>query len=122
MVAIRDSRVLLVLKRGATKYSLPGGGVRKGEPSIVAAARQLHEGTGLNCSRIELQFMYEGRTQSHKVFCATPVGHARLNDGELSQFIWWDRNHDLRDIPVQEHVAGILGRMNWLRQKLEVGK
>ena len=84
VVATRDSRVLLVMDRGRRRYSLPGGGVKKGEPSIAAAARELYEETGLNCSKIGWQFSYRGRVQRHRVFCATPVGEPPLKDGELS--------------------------------------
>ena len=110
MVAIRGHEVLLVMDRGKSRYSLPGGGVKRGEPSIAAAARELYEETGLNCSKIEWQFSYRGRVQRHRVFLATPVGEARLKDGELSRYIWWDGK---RDLPVEAHVSDILNRMGW---------
>ena len=111
VVATRDSRVLLVMDRGRRRYSLPGGGVKKGEPSIAAAARELYEETGLNCSKIGWQFSYRGRVQRHRVFCATPVGEPPLKDGELSRYIWWDGKLDLK---VEAHVTDILRRMGWL--------
>ena len=108
VVVIRDERVLLVMDRGRNRFSLPGGGVHRGEPSIAAAARELYEETGLNCSTIEWQFHYNGRTQRHRVFRATPTGEVRLKDGELTRYIWWDGK---QSVSVQKHVVDILTQM-----------
>ena len=43
----------------------------------------------------------------------TPEGHPSLKDGEVSQFLWWNPNHDLKNIPVETHVAEILGKVDW---------
>ena len=111
VVAIRDEKVLLVVDRGRNRYSLPGGGVNRGEPSIAAAARELYEETGLNCSRIEYLFNYKGRIQRHRVFSAVPVGEAQLKDGELTRYTWWDGKRKLR---IEKHVSDILAKMGWL--------
>ena len=110
VVAMSDHKVLLVRDKGHRRFSLPGGGVKHGEPSIATAARELYEETGLNCSRIERMFSYRGESNNHKVFLATPTGSPKLKDGELSQFIWWDGK---AKIPVYRSVIGILKKMNW---------
>ena len=110
IVAMRDEKVLLVMDRGRNRFSLPGGGVNRGEPSIAAAARELYEETGLNCSMIEWQFHYKGRMQRHRVFSATPTGEVRLKDGELTRYIWWDGKRKVR---VEKHVLDILTQMGW---------
>ena len=110
VVATRDDRVLLVQEKGKEMYSLPGGGPKRGEPSIAAAARELYEEPGLNCSKIELQFSYGGGGARHEVFHATPTGHPKLKSNELSRFFWWDGQ---RDVKVEAHVLDILGRMGW---------
>jgi 8-oxo-dGTP pyrophosphatase MutT (NUDIX family) len=110
VVAIRDETVLLVMDRGRSRYSLPGGGVNRGEPSIAAAARELYEETGLNCSKIEWRLDYKGRMQRHKVFRATPTGEVQLKDGELTGYIWWDGKQNIR---VERHVLDILAQMGW---------
>ena len=111
-VAIRNKRVLLVRDKGKEKYSLPGGGIHKGEPSISAAARELFEETGVNCSKIEWQFPYEGKIQQHQVFRVTPQGDPKIKDGELNDFVWWDGKWKLS---VDNHVTQILKRMRWPR-------
>ena len=110
-VAIRDGKVLLVMGSGKTRFSLPGGRVKKREPSIAAAARELYEETGLDSSKIEWQFSYKGRVRCHRVFRATPTGEVRLKDGELTRYIWWDGKQKIR---VKKHVVGILAQMGWL--------
>lgn len=47
-VVIRDSsgRVLVVRKRGTSKYMLPGGKIETGESPAQAAIRELHEEVG----------------------------------------------------------------------------
>jgi len=42
-------RVLLVLGRGSTRWSLPGGGRECGESYEEAAVREVHEETGIEC-------------------------------------------------------------------------
>ena len=96
---------------GRTKFSLPGGRVKKREPSIAAAARELYEETGLDSSKIEWQFPYKGRTRCHRVFRATLTGEVQLKDSELTRYIWWDGKQKIR---VKKHVVAILTRLDWL--------
>ena len=111
VVAVREGKVLLVMGRGGTRFSLPGGRVKKREPSIAAAARELYEETGLDSSKIEWQFHYKSKVRCHSVFRATPTGEVRLKDGELARHIWWDGKQKIR---VKKHVVGILTQMGWL--------
>ncbi len=111
VVVVREEKVLLVMGKEQTKFSLPGGRVKKREPSIAAAARELYEETGLDSSKIEWQFPYKGRVRCHRVFRATPTGEVRLKDGELTRYIWWDGKQKIR---VKKHVVAILAQMDWL--------
>jgi len=40
-VVIRHGEVLLVRDKGKHRFSLPGGAIKKGEPTVSAAAREL---------------------------------------------------------------------------------
>ena len=110
IVAVLDRKVLLVMEKGSSKFSLPGGGVRRNEPSIAAAIRELYEETGLNCSNIEWQFYYDGRVNSHRVFLASPTGTAYLKSREITKLIWWD---GIKTIPLETHVQEILSYIDW---------
>ena len=112
VVAIgRDNRVLLVMDKGSSRFSLPGGGVHRGEPSIAAAARELYEETGLNCSRIEWQFEHKSKFNRHEVFLAIPKGRVQLKDGELERYLWWDGMESIR---FRESAIDILLKVGWL--------
>ena len=105
VIVLRDNKVLLVKDRGKSRFSLPGGGVKRGEPSIAAAARELYEETSLNCSKIEWLFEHKSRHSSHRVFLANAKGNARLKDGELNQILWYD---GASEVPVYQSVHDIL--------------
>ena len=112
VVVERDGKVLLVLDKGSSSLSLPGGGVNRNEPSIAAAARELYEETGLVCTEIRSLFRYRGSVQSHRVFRAVAQGEVRLRGGELSAYIWWDGKKKIKAL---KHVTDILGQMGFLR-------
>ena len=105
VIVLRDDKVLLVKDRGKSRYSLPGGGVNRGEPSIAAAARELYEETSLICSKIERLFSYDSKYSSHRVFLATAKGDVRLRDGELTGYLWYDGS---RKVSVYQSVDDIL--------------
>jgi len=42
-VVIKDGKVLMVRDKGKHRYSLPGGGINKNEPTVSAAAREVYE-------------------------------------------------------------------------------
>jgi 8-oxo-dGTP pyrophosphatase MutT (NUDIX family) len=57
-VVMRDQqgRILVVRKRGTTRYMLPGGKIESGETPAQAAVRELHEEVGaeLDLDRLDL--------------------------------------------------------------------
>ena len=53
---------------------LPGGGFDRGELAIAAAARELHEETGLEATTLAHLFNYESETTYHNVFHAVAHG------------------------------------------------
>ncbi len=61
IVAEQDGKFLLVTERGASRYSLPGGGIEHGEFTLEAASRELREETGLWMVQAEHLFDHEGQ-------------------------------------------------------------
>ena len=107
LVMRREGRILLVRDRGRSSYGLPGGGIEDGELSIVAAARELYEETGLEATAIRYLFSFEGKYNTHSVYEVEADGEAAVR-GEIDWFIWWDMKDDT---PVYPHVRGILARL-----------
>jgi 8-oxo-dGTP diphosphatase len=105
-VVIRHGRVLLVKDRGKHHFSLPGGGVHRGERSYQTAARELQEETGLRAKKTTYIGSFDGAASEHKAYLIEADGHVRLkNSGELVAYTWWDlKTH----VPVYAHVKVIL--------------
>ena len=102
---IRDNRILLVRERGQRRYGLPGGGIERDEPSLLAAVREVYEETRLNLRSIEYVGDVEGSVSQHYVFLAHGYGHVRLQHKEIAEHKWWDRKEA---VPVHGHVFGAL--------------
>ena len=68
-VVLRCGKVLLVRDKGKSRYSLPGGGIKKGEPTVSAAARELFEELGLRAVNIRRlrECDFKGSFSYHKV-------------------------------------------------------
>ena len=107
LVMRREGRILLVRDRGRSSYGLPGGGIEDGELPIVAAARELHEETGLEATAIRYLFSFAGKYNVHRVYEVEADGEAAVR-GEIDCYIWWDMKDDT---PVYPHVEGILARL-----------
>lgn len=106
-VVIRDGKVLLVRNKDKHCFSLPGGGVHHGEPSLSAAARELYEETRLRATKVVQIFNHHGKVNEHRVFLVETDGHVHLRR-ELSDFMWWDGKPA---IPIYSHVTNIQGQV-----------
>ena len=104
VIAEKDGRVLLIRERGSRKYSLPGGGIERGEYTMEAALRELREETKLRPFRAERLFDYEGTTQLHKVVVAQVRGEVRLQRKEVSEYKWWDGKEQLPMLPSTKSI------------------
>ena len=114
LILRRDSRFLLVRDRGRSSYMLPGGGVEDGELTIIAAARELCEETGLVATSIRYLFTFEGKYNDHHIYEAEAEGDVVVGE-EVDGFTWWDA---MDDTPVYPHVRGILTALS----EIEIGE
>ena len=109
-VVIRGGKVLLVRDRGRHHFSLPGGAIKRGEPTVSATARELHEELGLHVIKVtRLRGCdFRGAVSEHKVCLIEASGEPHLRGHELDKFIWWDMKERG---PVYTHVNVILSKI-----------
>lgn len=74
-----DKGILIVShsRHGQLTYMLPGGRVKKGEQSICAAIRELHEETGLYSLEAKYLFDLITKHHKHKVYLIKTCGRLR---------------------------------------------
>ena len=111
VLAVKEGHYLLVKERGSNSYSLPGGGVERDEPTLLAAVRELQEETALKASQIRYVGDIDGRRAYHFVFLAEVYGEVRLQRKELSDYLWWDGRQPI-SVRMQGHVAGALALLD----------
>jgi 8-oxo-dGTP pyrophosphatase MutT (NUDIX family) len=106
-LVIKHGNVLLVRDKGSHKFSLPGGGIHEGEPTVSAAARELFEELGLHVTSVKRlrECDFKGAVSVHKVCLVEADGEPKLKGHELDNYIWWDMKSQ---IPVYAHVTVIL--------------
>jgi 8-oxo-dGTP pyrophosphatase MutT (NUDIX family) len=111
-VVIRHGKALLVRDKGHHKFSLPGGGIKKGEPTVSAATRELFEELGLSAVKVTRlrNCDFRGSLSVHKVCLIEAHGEPHLKGHELNKFIWWDMK---APIPIYAHVTHILKKINF---------
>jgi 8-oxo-dGTP diphosphatase len=88
VICERDKQVLLV-RKPASKWALPGGKVELGEAIAGAAARELQEETGLNAEQLLYIFDFEAAHTHHHVFEASVINIESVTpQNEISECIW----------------------------------
>lgn len=109
-VVVRDGKVLLVREAGVTYFSLPGGGIHKGESAEVAASREIQEELELVATKVERvrECDHAGFMNDHQVCLVRADGDPRLRGHELDAFCWWDMKEP---IPLHPHVNAILSKV-----------
>jgi ADP-ribose pyrophosphatase YjhB (NUDIX family) len=109
-VIIRNGRVLLVRDKGRHHFSLLGGAVKRGEPVVSTAAREVFEELGLhviNVNRLP-HCDFRGAVSEHDVCLVEANGEPHIKGHELDKFIWWDMK---KPLSVYAHVKSILRKI-----------
>ena len=105
-LVFREGRLLLVRERGAKHWSLPGGGMKKGEDAVTAAIRELDEETKLAAVSATYLFHYESPSQHHHVCSLLAEGEVELLKKEIGDYRWWDGETRLTIIPSAMEIIG----------------
>lgn len=92
VIVERDGALLLVQTRQGL-WLLPGGGFKPGELPIAAAARELHEETGLRATALTFMFTHESETNVHHVFHAVADGDPQACDDAADLLLFDEPPH-----------------------------
>ena len=103
-LVMKNSKILLVREKGNSSYSIPGGGINKGEPTMSAAIRELYEELKLSAYQAEYLGTVKGKKATQYVYKIKAKGTPKPNPKEISNYKWWDTN---TKINVQNHVYAI---------------
>ena len=97
-LVVSGGKVLLVRHRGEKNYSLPGGGIEKGETSLEAAVREVREETQLRAYSAKRLFQcdVDGQMARHKVTLVKANGKVKLQHREIAEYKWWDGKSKIR--------------------------
>ncbi len=91
-LVVQDGKYLLVRDKGRRRYSLPGGGIDRGEAALTAACRELGEELSLQAYKAERLFDYDppGSFNTHKVVLVHAGGRVKMDRKEIDAYLWWD--------------------------------
>lgn len=105
----RENAVLLVREHNKQAYSLPGGTLKKSEPAISGAVREVYEELGLTATQAirRRSADFDGSTCRHLVCELTISEHSepRCVSKEIDDWIWYTGEPS---VPVFGHVKAIL--------------
>lgn len=107
-----ESAILLTLATSGL-WLLPGGRIERGELPIAAAARELHEETGLVASALSFLFQHESATTTHHVFLAQAEGTPMAADDALS-VVYYASPQDLGRYALSQGTEDVIKRYRQL--------
>lgn len=112
MVCWRRGRILLV-ERGRSRWSLPGGTIRPTESPADAALRELNEETTLEGCELRYLFQFGGLNKRHHVFFSVLHDDARpVPSNEILRCRWFRPQKVstlITSVPTREIVGLLFG-------------
>jgi 8-oxo-dGTP diphosphatase len=108
IVCRRDGKILLVA-RARSRWSLPGGTVKRSESPLDAARRELEEETSLVATEFTYMFRFGGLSKRHHVFLVDiPQDASPEPSNEISRCRWFNPTKIstlITSIPTREIVS-----------------
>lgn len=116
VICRRGKRILLV-SRSQSKWALPGGMLKSGEPLSAAALRELREETRLAGKSAKYLFDFRGKQKHHHVFfCEIPSQAKARPSSEISRCRWVHLD-DISRLMTSRPTTNIVKLMTQRRRK-----
>ena len=115
-VVCRQHDKILLVTRGRSRWSLPGGTIRRSESPVEAARRELLEETALGIDDFSFLFQFGGLTKRHHVFLVDlPTNLTPAASNEISRCRWIrpkQVSNVITSVPTREIVRLLVSHKN----------
>ncbi|MBK5053824.1 NUDIX domain-containing protein [Burkholderia sp. R-70006] len=115
-IVCRQHDKILLVTRGRSRWSLPGGTIRRSESPIEAAGRELTEETALAVDGFTFLFEFGGLTKRHHVFLVDLPDHLTPSaSNEILRCRWIRPRHVstvITSVPTREIVRLLISHKN----------
>ncbi len=120
-VIVRTDQGVLLVGDAFGLVLLPSGGFNHGELPIAAAARELHEETGLVAVSMRFLFYHEALTNLHHVYFCEAEGMPMASD-DAETVLFLDRPATESSLNLSPATRTILSRFEaWHQSSMKIG-